>query len=150
MKWGGNSDFSKMVFQDVTPPSMLVWHHSSADSDWKIITSPMMADWPRVLLTTVKFEDMGDKTNVRLSQLPIEATLAISSDQRNIRIEFAYCKKDPLGSSQRIPSRRLFLLSLTTCCWIPARSVPYLRSTRDPNSGSQISLFSKMTSDQSP
>ncbi len=34
----------------------------------------MMADWPRLLLTTVIFEDRGDKTNVRLSQLPIEAT----------------------------------------------------------------------------
>ena len=74
MKWGGNSDFSKMVFQEVTPPSMLVWHHSSSDSDWNIITSPMMADWPRVLLTTVLFEDMGDKTNVRLTQVPIEPT----------------------------------------------------------------------------
>ncbi len=74
MKWGGNSDFSKMVFQEVTPPSMLVWHHSSSDSDWNIITSPMMADWPRVLLTTVIFEDMGDRTNVRLTQVPIEAT----------------------------------------------------------------------------
>ncbi len=34
----------------------------------------MMADWPRVLLTTVTFEDMGHRTNVRLSQVPIEAT----------------------------------------------------------------------------
>ena len=74
MKLGGNSDFSKMVFQEVTQPERLVWHHSSSDSDWNIITSPMMADWPRVLLTTVTFEDMGDKTNVRLSQVPIEAT----------------------------------------------------------------------------
>jgi len=74
MKWGGNSDFSKMVFQEVTPPLMLVWHHSSSDSDWNVITSPMMADWPRVLLTTVIFEDMGDRTNVRLTQVPIEAT----------------------------------------------------------------------------
>lgn len=74
MKWGGNSDFSKMVFQEVKQPSMLVWHHSSTDSNWNIITSPMMADWPRVLLTTVIFEDMGDKTNVRLSQVPIKAT----------------------------------------------------------------------------
>lgn len=74
MKWGGKSDFSKMVFQEVTQPERLVWHHSSSDSDWNIITNPMMADWPRVLLTTVTFEDMGDKTKVRLSQLPIEAT----------------------------------------------------------------------------
>ena len=74
MKWGGNSDFSKMVFQEVMQPEKLVWHHSSSDSDWNIITSPMMADWPRVLLTTVIFEDMGDRTNVRLTQVPIEAT----------------------------------------------------------------------------
>ena len=74
MKWGGNSDFSKMVFQEVAEPEKLVWHHSSSDSDWNIITNPMMADWPRVLLTTVIFEDMGDKTNVRLSQVPIDPT----------------------------------------------------------------------------
>jgi uncharacterized protein YndB with AHSA1/START domain len=76
MKWGEISDFSKMVFQEVDPPSLLVWHHSSTDSDWNIITSPMMADWPRVLLTTVVFEDMGDKTNVCLSQVPLDATNA--------------------------------------------------------------------------
>jgi len=63
-----------MVFQEVSPPEKLVWHHSSADSDWNIITSPMMPDWPRVLLTTVLFEDMGDKTNVRLTQQQLEAT----------------------------------------------------------------------------
>ena len=34
----------------------------------------MMADWPRLLLTTVIFEDMGDKTKVRLSQIPVDAT----------------------------------------------------------------------------
>ena len=33
-----------------------------------------MADWPRILLTTVIFEDIGDKTNVRLTQVPLEAT----------------------------------------------------------------------------
>ena len=76
MKWGGNSDFSRMDFQEVIEPEKLVWHHSSSDSDWNIITSPMMADWPRVLLTTVIFEDMGDKTKVRLSQVPIDPTEA--------------------------------------------------------------------------
>ena len=74
MKWGGNSDFSKMIFQEVTEPEKLVWHHSSSDSAWNIIASPMMADWPRVLLTTVIFEDMGDQTKVRLSQVPIDPT----------------------------------------------------------------------------
>ena len=74
MKWGGKSDFSKMAFQEVTPPEKLVWHHSSTDSNWNIITSPMMPGWPRVLLTTVIFEDRGDKTSVRLSQVPVDAT----------------------------------------------------------------------------
>ncbi|MCF6285702.1 MAG: SRPBCC domain-containing protein [Candidatus Hydrogenedentes bacterium] len=74
MKWGDKSDFSKMVFQEVTEPERLVWHHSSTDSDWDIITNPMMPDWPRVLLTTVTFAAIGDKTKVRLTQVPLEAT----------------------------------------------------------------------------
>ena len=74
MRWGENADFSKMVFQEVTQQEKLVWHHSSTDADWNIISSPMMADWPRVLLTTVTFEDSDNKTNVRLSQIPIDAT----------------------------------------------------------------------------
>ena len=74
MRWGENADFSKMVFQEVTQQEKLVWHHSSTDADWNIISSPMMADWPRVLLTTVTFEDLGDETNVRLSQIPMDAT----------------------------------------------------------------------------
>ena len=40
------------------------------------MASPMMPDWPRILLTTVTFEDLGDKTNVRLAQVPMEATEA--------------------------------------------------------------------------
>lgn len=74
MRWGETADFSKMVFQEVTQTEKLVWHHSSTDADWNIISSPMMADWPRVLLTTVTFEDLGDKTNVRLSQIPMDGT----------------------------------------------------------------------------
>ncbi len=74
MKWGDNADFSKMVFQEVTQPEKLVWHHSSTDADWNITANARMPDWPRVLLTTVTFEDMGDKTNVLLTQIPMDAT----------------------------------------------------------------------------
>ena len=74
MKWGDTQDFSIMVFQEVIEPEKLVWHHSSADGDWNIISSPMMPNWPRVLLTTVLFEDLGATTNVRLTQVPIDAT----------------------------------------------------------------------------
>jgi len=75
MRWGEKSNFQKVIFQEVTHPSKLVWHHySSTDSDWNSAPNPMMADWPHLLLTTVIFADKGDKTHVHLSQVPLEAT----------------------------------------------------------------------------
>ena len=84
MKWGGNSNYQKVVFQEVAQPERLVWHHhSSTDSDWNDVANPMMAGWPRLLLTTVTFADEGDRTKVilsvaivlwRLTQVPLEAT----------------------------------------------------------------------------
>ena len=76
MKWGGNSDYSKMVFKEVMKPEKLVWHHYSTDSDWNNVASRMKKDWPKAMLTTVIFEDKGDKTNVRLTWVPFEATEA--------------------------------------------------------------------------
>ena len=58
------------------PPERLVWLHSVSDADWNIISSPMMADWPRVLLTTVTFEPDGKRTRVRLTWVPHEASEA--------------------------------------------------------------------------
>ncbi len=74
MKWGDNRDLSKIDFKEVVPQQKLVWHHSSADADWNVISNPMMPDWPRVILTTVTFEDQGDKTKVLLTWVPYEAT----------------------------------------------------------------------------
>lgn len=74
MNWGGKADLSKMVFQDVVAEEKLVWLHSSADADWNVVSNPMMPNWPRVLLTTVTFTDMGEKTKVRLHQIPVDST----------------------------------------------------------------------------
>lgn len=74
MKMGDKSDLSKMTFQEVVPEEKLVWHHSSTDPDWNVVSNPMMPDWPRVLLTTVTFQDQGDNTQVRLVWTPYEAT----------------------------------------------------------------------------
>ena len=76
MKMRGRSDYSKMIFQEVIPPQKLVWHHCSTDAEWNIAANPMMPDWPRVLLTTAVFTEVGNKTNVRLTQVPLEATAA--------------------------------------------------------------------------
>lgn len=74
MKMGDKSDLSIAVFKEVVPLERLVWHHSSADRDWNIVANQMMADWPRVLLTTVTFADDGAKSKVRLVWQPFEAS----------------------------------------------------------------------------
>ena len=74
MKMSGGSDFQKIIFKEVIKPEKLVWHHCSADEDWNVVANPLMPDWPRKLLTTVTFEDKGNQTNVRLSQIPLDAT----------------------------------------------------------------------------
>ena len=38
--------------------------------------SAMMTDWPRVLLTTVTFEEAGGRTRMRLTWVPHEASEA--------------------------------------------------------------------------
>ena len=74
MKFGGKSMLSKMVFQEIVPEEKLVWRHSDADKDWNIIPSPMMPNWPKVLLTTVIFTENGGSTDVHFTQTPLNAT----------------------------------------------------------------------------
>ncbi len=74
MKWGGNSNFQRADYTEVTPVERLVWLHATTDADWNIIASPMMADWPRVLETVVTFEEDGERTKLRLTWIPHEAT----------------------------------------------------------------------------
>lgn len=76
MKWGDNSSRQRAEYTEVTPPERLVWLHSVSDGDWNIIANPMMPDWPRVLLTTVTFEDDGGRTRMRLTCAPHEASEA--------------------------------------------------------------------------
>lgn len=76
MRWGGKSHYQRVEYSEVTPPERLVWLHSSSDEAWNVIPSPMMEDWPRVLLTTVTFEEDGDRTKLRLTWIPHQATEA--------------------------------------------------------------------------
>jgi uncharacterized protein YndB with AHSA1/START domain len=76
MQWGGNSHYQRVEYTDVSPMDRLVWLHSSCDANWNIIPSPMMADWPRVLLTTVTFAEDGARTKLRLTWVPHEASEA--------------------------------------------------------------------------
>lgn len=74
MKMQGGSNFQKAIFKEVCRPQKLVWHHCSADADWNIAANPMMPDWPRILLTTLTLDEVGQQTQLRLTQVPLEAT----------------------------------------------------------------------------
>lgn len=74
MKWGGRSNYQRAEYTEVSAPSKLVWLHSSCDASWNITASPMMANWPLILLTTVTFEAAGKATKVRLTWEPHHAT----------------------------------------------------------------------------
>jgi uncharacterized protein YndB with AHSA1/START domain len=76
MKWGENSDLSKMTFQEVSPKEKIVWHHASVDANWDVVSNARMPDWPRVLLTTLTLEDLGATTSSTLTQIPLDATEA--------------------------------------------------------------------------
>ena len=76
MRWGGNASFQRVEYTEVDPHQRLVWRHSNADADWNIVANPRMPDWPRVLLTTVTFTRDGDRTHLRLTWVPHEATAA--------------------------------------------------------------------------
>ena len=74
MRRGGHSSFQRVEYTEVVPPERLVWLHSNTDADWHIASNPRMPDWPRVLLTTVTFDEDGARTRMRLTWTPHEAS----------------------------------------------------------------------------
>lgn len=66
--------WGKLVYREVEPKTKLVWEHSFSDAAGGITRHPMAPLWPEVLLTTVTFEDQGDKTALTLTWLPLGAT----------------------------------------------------------------------------
>jgi uncharacterized protein YndB with AHSA1/START domain len=76
MKMGGKSNYQRTEYTGVTPPERLIMLQSNSHADWNITSNPMMPDWPRVLLTTVTFEEDEDQTKMRLTWVPHEASEA--------------------------------------------------------------------------
>ncbi|NDE89943.1 MAG: SRPBCC domain-containing protein [Alphaproteobacteria bacterium] len=70
----GPEMWAKFVYREVTPPSKLVWEHSFSDKDGNITRHPMSPTWPLKMLTTVTFEEEGNKTIIILTWNPIDAT----------------------------------------------------------------------------
>lgn len=76
MRWGGKSSFQRAEYIEVVQPTRLIWLHSVSDAEWNVIASPMMENWPRVLMTTVTFEQQRERTGMRLTWAPHQANEA--------------------------------------------------------------------------
>ena len=76
MKMGDRSMNQRMEFTEVSPTDRLVMLMSNADAEWNVVSSPMMPDWPRVLLTTVEFFDVDGQTKLALTWEPHDASKA--------------------------------------------------------------------------
>ena len=76
MRWGGKSSYQRAEYIEVAPPERLVWLHANADAEGNVTASPMMADWPKLLLTTVTLSEDGKRTRLRLTWVPHKASAA--------------------------------------------------------------------------
>jgi len=69
----GSEMCGKFVYREITPISRLVWIHSFADVNGVLVRHPMNPAWPMEILTTMTFVDLGDKTEVALDWVPLNA-----------------------------------------------------------------------------
>ena len=70
----GSVMYSKFVFQEIDPPSKLVWIHGFADEEGNRARAPFAPLFPLELLTTVLFTDEGGAARVDITWEPINAT----------------------------------------------------------------------------
>ena len=69
----GSVMYSKFVFQEIDPPSKLVWIHGFADEEGNRARAPFAPLFPLELLTTVLFTDEGSGARVDITWEPINA-----------------------------------------------------------------------------
>ena len=73
----GGEMWGKFVFREIAMPERLVWINSFSDKDGGTTVHPMMADWPREMLTTVSFEMLGGKTRITVQWVPVDDSTEI-------------------------------------------------------------------------
>jgi len=66
--------WGKFVYREVVEPSRLVWAHSVADENGRIIRAPWEPNWPLELLTTVVLEPLEDGAKLTLTWTPLNPT----------------------------------------------------------------------------
>ena len=72
----GSDMWGRFVYREIAKPSRLVWINSFSDKDGGLSTHPMNPSWPREMLTTVSFKDLGGKTEVTVEWIPVDGSSA--------------------------------------------------------------------------
>lgn len=73
----GGEMWGKFVYREIVKPERLVWINSFSDKDGGTTVHPMSPDWPREMLTEVRFEAQGGKTKVTVQWVPVDASSEI-------------------------------------------------------------------------
>jgi uncharacterized protein YndB with AHSA1/START domain len=69
----GHEMWGRAVFREVAPPERMVFVTSFSDPQGGITVHPMNPNWPREMLTTIRFTEAGGKTTVHVRWIPINA-----------------------------------------------------------------------------
>jgi len=70
----GTISWGKNTYREIDPPRRLVWEQGFSNEAGDIVKAPFPMPWPRLMLTTVIFEDEGAGTRVTLTWEPINPT----------------------------------------------------------------------------
>jgi len=70
----GKEMWGKFVYREIKQPERLVWINSFSDKDGGTTVHPMSPTWPREMHTTVTFKDLGGKTEVTVTWLPVDGS----------------------------------------------------------------------------
>jgi uncharacterized protein YndB with AHSA1/START domain len=70
----GNVSWGKNVYREIEPQDRLVWEQGFSNEAGEIVQAPFPMPWPRLMRTTVLFEDEGPHTRVTLIWEPINPT----------------------------------------------------------------------------
>ena len=63
----------KIFYNEVTPPTKLVYSHCYSCAEDTIVPRPMVKDWPLEILTTVTLDERQGKTRLELKLEPYNA-----------------------------------------------------------------------------
>ena len=70
----GSEMWGRFVYREIVKPERLVWVNSFSNRAGGVTVHPMSPTWPREMLSTATFEDLGGKTKLSIEWLPLETS----------------------------------------------------------------------------